>query len=77
MDATETKIINVLSRIRPYLQGHGGDAEFVKYEEGVVFIKMLGACVGCGSIDATLTDCIEALLLEEVPGVIGVEVVNE
>lgn len=69
----ETKVKNVLNRIRPYLQGDGGDAEFVKFEDGIVYVRMLGACVGCGSIDATLKDCIEAMLLEEVEGVIGVE----
>ena len=36
---------------------------------------MLGACIGCSSIDITVKDGIEALLLEEVPGVIGVELV--
>ena len=38
---------------------------------------MLGACVGCADIDATINDGIEALLLEEVPGVIGVEIVPD
>ncbi len=69
----ETKIKNILNRIRPYLQGDGGDAEFVKFEEGIVYIRMLGACVGCGSIDSTIKDCIESILLAEVEGVIGVE----
>lgn len=70
---TEVKIKNIINRIRPYLQNDGGDCEFVEFKDGIVYVKMLGACVGCGSLDATLTDTIEALLLEEVPGVIGVE----
>lgn len=69
----ETKIQNVLNRIRPYLQNDGGDAEFVKFENGVVYVRMLGACIGCGSVDVTIKECIEAILLEEVEGVIGVE----
>ncbi len=75
--ATETKIQNVLNRIRPYLQQDGGDTEFVSYDDntGIVYVKMLGACVGCGSIDETITECIEAMLLEEVEGVVGVEVI--
>lgn len=73
MEKTEVKIQNVLNRIRPYLQNDGGDAEFVKFEEGIVYVRMLGACIGCGSLDSTLKDCIEAILLEEVEGVIGVE----
>jgi Fe-S cluster biogenesis protein NfuA len=38
---------------------------------------MLGACVGCSSLDNTLKDGIEAFLLEEVPGIIGVENITE
>lgn len=74
---TETKINNVINRIRPYLQQDGGDCEFVSFQDGIVYVKMLGACVGCGSIDSTLKDTIEAILLEEVSGVIGVENVGE
>lgn len=73
MENVETKIKNILNRIRPYLQNDGGDAEFVKFEDGIVYIRMLGACIGCGSLDSTLKDGIEAILLEEVEGVIGVE----
>lgn len=75
----ETKIQNVLNRIRPYLQADGGDTEFISYDDntGIVFVKMLGACIGCGSIDATIKDCIEAMLLEEVEGVVSVEVISE
>ena len=69
----ETKIQNVINRIRPYLQNDGGDSEFVKFENGVVYVRMLGACIGCGSVDVTIKECIEAILLEEVEGVIGVE----
>ena len=46
-------------------------------KDGIVYVKMLGACIGCSSIDITVKDGIEALLLEEVPGVIGVEIVLE
>lgn len=74
---TINQIKLVLNRIRPFIQGDGGDVEFVKYEEGIVYVKLLGACVGCSSADLTLKEGIEALLLEEVPGVIGVEQVVE
>ncbi len=74
---TINQIKLVLNRIRPFIQGDGGDVEFVKYEEGIVYVKLLGACVGCTSADLTLKEGIEALLLEEVPGVIGVEQVVE
>ena len=71
----EKKVVLILNKVRPYLQHDGGDLEFVKFEDGIVYVKMLGACVGCSSIDLTIQDGIEAILLEEVPGVIGVETV--
>jgi len=45
----------------------------VKLEDGIVYVQMLGACVGCAAIDTTLKDGVETILLEEVPGIIGVE----
>lgn len=78
---TNEEIINkvkmILVKIRPYLQHDGGDVEFVKFEDGIVYVKMLGACIGCDSIDLTIRDGVEAILLEEVPGVIGVETIEE
>jgi Fe-S cluster biogenesis protein NfuA len=64
---------NVIKKIRPYINRDGGDIKFVKYEDGIVYVQMLGACVGCAIVDTTLTDGVEAILLEEVPGIIGVE----
>ena len=71
------RIKTILEKVRPYIQRDGGDLEYLRYNEGIVYIKMYGACVGCASIDSTVKEGIEALLLEEVPGVIGVEVVDE
>ena len=67
------KAAEVIKKIRPYINRDGGDIKFVKYEDGIVYVQMLGACVGCAAIDTTLTDGVEAILLEEVPGIIGVE----
>ncbi len=66
------EIMKVLDKIRPYLNSEGGDLEFVKFEDGIVYVKMMGACQDCGALDSTLTDGIEALLMEYVPEVIGV-----
>ena len=66
-------IQETIEKIRPFIQMDGGDIEFVKFEDGTVFIRLLGACVGCGLIDITLRDGIEKILLEEVPGVIDVQ----
>ncbi|MDD4212857.1 MAG: NifU family protein [Bacilli bacterium] len=73
----EMKVKSILNKLRPYLQHDGGDVEFVRFEEGVVYVRMMGACVGCSSIDLTLKDGIEAILLEDVPGVIAVELVED
>ena len=55
------------------LDAPAGKNGFVRIENGIVFVKMLGACVGCASVDVTLTEAIETIILEEVPGIIGVE----
>ena len=66
------QIITVLEKIRPFLNRDGGDVEFVRFENGIVYVKMIGACAGCDLIDSTLQDGIATLLMEEVPGVVGV-----
>ena len=74
MTEKEQEIINVLEKIRPYIQRDGGDLEFVSFVDGIVTVKMLGACQDCMALDDTISFGIEALLLEEVEGVIGVQV---
>ena len=69
----ERQAKEVIDKLRPYINRDGGDIKFVKYEDGIVYVQMLGACVGCAAIDTTLTDGVEAIMLEEVPGVIAVE----
>lgn len=71
----ENKIKEVLNRLRPYLQNDGGDVEFKKYENGVVYVKLTGACSNCPLVDNTLEDGIEEAIINEVPEVI--KVVNE
>lgn len=71
------KIVKILNKIRPYLNSEGGDLEFIEYKDGIVYIRMLGACMDCGSLDSTLKDGIEALLIENVPEVIEVKNVVE
>lgn len=69
----EKQVQEIIRKIRPYIQRDGGDIRYVRYEDGIVYVEMLGACVGCGALDNTLKDGIETILLEEVPGIIGVE----
>ena len=74
MENKETKVLveEVLDKIRPYLQRDGGDIELVDIQDGVVYVRLLGACIGCSSLDVTLKDGVEALILEYVPGIIEV-----
>ena len=62
----EGKIIEQLDKLRPYLMNDGGNIEFVKFEEGTVYVKFLGACSHCGMLDATLREGIEATLVNEI-----------
>lgn len=64
---------NVLDKLRPFLLRDGGDCELVDIEEGVVKLRLLGACGTCPSSTITLKAGIERALLEEVPGVVEVE----
>ena len=68
----EMEIIQIIDRIRPFIQRDGGDLRLVKYEDGIVYIKLYGACVGCGFIDSTLYDGVESILKEEIPEVVKV-----
>ena len=70
---TITKIKEVLEKTRYILQQDGGDIEFVEFKDGIVYVRMQGACVGCSAINVTLYDGIESILLAEVPDVIGIE----
>ena len=63
----EDKIISVIDKIRPFLINDGGNIEFVKYEDGIVYVKMLGVCSHCYMLDVTLKDSIKSALQEEVP----------
>ncbi len=75
MSETEKMVYELINKIRPYLQNDGGDIEILSVEDGLVYVKMLGACNGCHLIDYTLRDGIETMLLENVPGIIGVVLV--
>ena len=68
----EERIIAVLDNIRPYLISEGGNIEFVKYDDGIVYVSMQGACANCGMVDITLKEGIEAILLDELSEIKGV-----
>ena len=71
----EKRIIEVLDNVRPYLQNDGGNVTYIRYEDGVVYVKLEGACSNCPMAIMTLEDGIENALTTEIPEV--VKVVNE
>ena len=67
------QVQEVLDKLRPFLLRDGGDCELVDVEDGVVRLRLLGACGSCPSSTITLKAGIERALLEEVPGIVEVE----
>ena len=66
----------VIEKIRPFIVNDGGNLEFVKYENGTVYVKLLGACADCAMADVTLKDGIEEIIVNEIAEVEKVEKVN-
>ena len=63
----EIKIRNIIDKLRPYLISDGGNLEFVKYDDNIVYVRLMGACQECSMLDVTLKDGIEELLINEIP----------
>ena len=63
------KVETALAKIRPALQADGGDVELVDVNEGVVKLKLTGACMGCPMATITLKQGIERILKEQIPEV--------
>ncbi|RKD68831.1 NifU family protein [Sinobaca qinghaiensis] len=67
------QVLEVLDKLRPFLLRDGGDVELVDIEDGIVKVRLMGACGSCPSSTITLKAGIERALLEEVPGVVEIE----
>jgi Fe-S cluster biogenesis protein NfuA len=68
-------IEQALNKIRPLLQRDGGDVELVEVTDGVVKVRLTGACKGCPMSQMTLKQGVERLLMQEVPGLKSVQAV--
>jgi len=72
----ESEVRKALEEVRPMLQADGGDVELVEVtEDGIVRVRLQGACQGCPMSQMTVKNGIEQLLVEKVPGVTEVEAV--
>lgn len=73
----EERVRQVIEQIRPSIQADGGDVEFLEFtDEGVVRIRLHGACVGCPSSSLTLQMGLERNLREHVPEFEAVEAID-
>jgi len=71
------KIEKALQSVRPYLVADGGDVEFVSFnEDGIVEVRLTGACVGCPMSLMTLRAGIERALMRDIPEIKRVEAVE-
>ena len=66
MKEIEAKIEAIINKLRPFLINDGGDIEFVKFENNIVYIRMMGECANCQMLDLTLHDGIAAAIMNEV-----------
>lgn len=68
------QVEKALEEVRPMLQRDGGDVELVGVnDQGVVLVKLRGACSGCPSATITLRQGIERVIMEKIPGVKSVQ----
>ncbi|WP_440896173.1 NifU family protein [Amphibacillus sp. Q70] len=69
----QEQVQEVLNKLRPFLLRDGGDVELIEVDEGIVRLRLLGACGNCPSSTITLKAGIERALVSEVPGVREIE----
>ena len=73
MSEIRKKVESALETIRPALQADGGDIELISVEDGIVTVRLLGACGGCPMAQMTLTQGVEARVRELVPEIEKIE----
>ncbi|MCJ7552907.1 MAG: NifU family protein [Ignavibacteriaceae bacterium] len=73
----ENEIKKALDKVRPFLQADNGDVEFVEVsDDGIVKVRLLGACELCPLSILTLRAGIERSIMNDVPGVKRIEAVQ-
>ena len=75
MEDVKKAVEQALAKIRPMLQRDGGDIELVEVTDGIVKVRLTGACKGCPMSQMTLKQGVEKLLMQEVPGLKQVQAV--
>lgn len=73
-DEETIKLIEAtLDKVRPFLQRDGGNIELIGFRNGIAYVTMIGACQGCAYAQDDISAGVEIIVMEEVPGVIGVQ----
>ncbi len=75
MEDQKKAVEQALLKIRPLLQRDGGDIELIDVTDGIVKVRLTGACKGCPMSQMTLKQGVEKLLMKEVPGLKQVQAV--
>ncbi len=75
MDSKLESVIN--EYVRPFLNSHGGDIEVLQYKDDIVRFKMIGNCAGCPSADYTNEEVVKSNIMQHIPEVKDVILVNE
>jgi Fe-S cluster biogenesis protein NfuA len=70
------RVEQAIEKIRPFLQRDGGDIELVEIRDGVVKVRLKGACMGCPMSQITLQEGVGRALKKEVPEIVKVEAVE-
>ncbi len=70
----ETRVLEALDGVRPYLKSHGGNVEFIKIEKGIAHLRLEGSCDGCQSSTMTLKLVIEEAIYKAAPDLDGLQV---
>lgn len=68
-DSIQERAEEILQKARPSIQMHGGDVQLIKIKNGIISLKITGACVNCHLADVTYQRILGTLLMEEVPGI--------
>ena len=72
----EEKIKKIIEKMRPYIQMHGGDVSLVDINDGVVKLRISGACAECQLSDETFNQMLGGMIKEEVPEVKDILIEN-
>ena len=76
VETTVNKVQKIIDELRPQLQADGGDIEFLGMQNGIVKVKLKGACAGCPMSMMTVKFGVENYLKKEVSEVVRVDAIQ-